>query len=107
MSSRQLSKQRTDFGLSFSTICRQFLKSQFIFVHRYIKSLLPPTATLLDSFVTNVSFEFEASPGLIPSLFDNIGEFGSEHGIEDWGLSQTSLEEVFLRIISEEDADAD
>ncbi|CAG8563001.1 1690_t:CDS:2 [Ambispora leptoticha] len=73
----------------------------------YIESLLPPTAKKLDSFVTNVSYEFEPKPGLIPRLFSEIEKNKKQNGIDDWGLSQTSLEEVFLRIIGEADAEAD
>ncbi|KAI8602336.1 hypothetical protein EDD21DRAFT_372164 [Dissophora ornata] len=72
----------------------------------YIASLLPESAVRLDSFVTSESWEFETTPGLIQRLFEEIEAHKHEHGIDDWGLSQTSLEEVFLRIIQEEDADA-
>lgn len=72
----------------------------------YIASLLPSTAKRLDSFVTSESWEFETSPGLIQRLFEEIEAHKHEHGIDDWGLSQTSLEEVFLRIIQDTDADA-
>ncbi|KAI1317508.1 hypothetical protein EDD11_008315 [Mortierella claussenii] len=73
---------------------------------RYIATLLPLDAKRLDSFVTSESWEFEATPGLIQRLFEEIEAHKYEHGIDDWGLSQTTLEEVFLRIIQEEDADA-
>ncbi|RHZ90058.1 hypothetical protein Glove_8g107 [Diversispora epigaea] len=73
----------------------------------YIESLLPPSARKLDAFVTNVSYEFVPEPGLIPRLFTEIEKNKKKYGIDDWGLSQTSLEEVFLRIIGEEDAEAD
>ncbi|KAG0053436.1 hypothetical protein BGZ89_002912 [Linnemannia elongata] len=72
----------------------------------YIASLLPSTAKRLDAFVTSESWEFETSPGLIQRLFEEIEAHKHEHGIDDWGLSQTSLEEVFLRIIQDADADA-
>ncbi|KAF9914359.1 hypothetical protein BX616_008450 [Lobosporangium transversale] len=72
----------------------------------YISSLLPPNSKRLDSFVTSESWEFDNSPGLIQRLFEEIEAHKHEHGIDDWGLSQTTLEEVFLRIIQEEDADA-
>ncbi|KAF9186902.1 hypothetical protein BGZ51_001692 [Haplosporangium sp. Z 767] len=72
----------------------------------YIASLLPVDAKRLDSFVTSESWEFEAQPGLIQRLFEEIEKHKLEYGIDDWGLSQTTLEEVFLRIIQEDDADA-
>ncbi|KAI8361481.1 P-loop containing nucleoside triphosphate hydrolase protein [Mortierella sp. GBAus27b] len=73
---------------------------------RYISSLLPAGAKKLDAFVTSESWEFESQPGLIQRLFEEIEAHKHEHGIDDWGLSQTTLEEVFLRIVQEEDADA-
>ncbi|CAG8488376.1 3725_t:CDS:2 [Paraglomus occultum] len=73
----------------------------------YIESLLPPSAKKLDAFVTNVSYEFEPEPGLISKLFSNIEKNKKSNGIDDWGLSQTTLEEVFLRIISDSEAEAD
>ncbi|KAG0052778.1 hypothetical protein BGZ83_002132 [Gryganskiella cystojenkinii] len=73
---------------------------------QYIASLLPADAKRLDAFVTSESWEFESSPGLIQRLFEEIEAHKHEHGIDDWGLSQTSLEEVFLRIIQDDDADA-
>ncbi|RUS17892.1 hypothetical protein BC938DRAFT_476136, partial [Jimgerdemannia flammicorona] len=68
----------------------------------YIESILPNTARKLDSFLIQVSYEFEVRPGVIPFLFEEIEAHKTEHGIDDWGLSQTSLEEVFLRIIGGE-----
>ncbi|CAG8754990.1 25011_t:CDS:2 [Gigaspora margarita] len=73
---------------------------------QFIESLLPPTAKKLDSFVTNVSYEFKTENGLIAKLFREIEAYKNENGVDDWGLSQTTLEEVFLRIIGEADAEA-
>ncbi|KAG0345236.1 hypothetical protein BG004_003854 [Podila humilis] len=72
----------------------------------YIASLLPANAKRLDAFVTQESWEFETQPGLIQKLFEEIEAHKHEVGIDDWGLSQTTLEEVFLRIIQDDDADA-
>ncbi|CAG8709936.1 14386_t:CDS:2, partial [Cetraspora pellucida] len=73
---------------------------------QFIESLLPANSKKLDSFVTNVSYEFEFENGLIAKLFREIEAHKNEYGIDDWGLSQTTLEEVFLRIIGEADAEA-
>ncbi|CAG8491768.1 7977_t:CDS:10 [Scutellospora calospora] len=89
------------FKLSFSCKAKNVdMATQFI------ESLLPPTFKKLDSFVTNVSYEFETENGLIAKLFREIEEHKNENGIDDWGLSQTTLEEVFLKIIGEADAEA-
>lgn len=65
----------------------------------FVEPLFPGMWTKLDNFTTNVSYEFQPAPGLIPRLFDEIQRNKADHGIEDWGISQTTLEEVFLRII--------
>ena len=61
----------------------------------------------LDSFTTNSSYEFKSEQGTISNLFKLIESNKKEHGILDWGVSQTTLEEVFLKIISEADAQSD
>ncbi|RKP11483.1 P-loop containing nucleoside triphosphate hydrolase protein, partial [Piptocephalis cylindrospora] len=86
----------------------------------FIESILPPGRhQRLDTFVSTVSYEFQL-PSETPSSGSNEGEYtlsrlferleqeGKEiNGVEDWGLSQVSLEEVFLKIIREDDADAE
>ncbi|CAG8582372.1 8531_t:CDS:2, partial [Racocetra fulgida] len=89
------------FKLSFSCKAKNFDVAT-----EFIESLLPANAKKLDSFVTNVSYEFETENGLIAKLFREIEAHKNEYGIDDWGLSQTTLEEVFLKIIGEADAEA-
>ncbi|KAJ3117496.1 hypothetical protein HDU96_006590 [Phlyctochytrium bullatum] len=73
----------------------------------WIESLLPKGWTKVDAFATNTSYEFPAVQGVISYLFNTIEAGKEQNGILDWGISQTTLEEVFLRIISEDDANAD
>lgn len=73
----------------------------------FIESLLPTGWTRIDSFETQVSYEFKPTHGMLSNLFVTVEANKSKYGIDDWGLSQTSLEEVFLKIISETDAEAD
>ncbi|KAG0262066.1 hypothetical protein DFQ27_002566 [Actinomortierella ambigua] len=73
----------------------------------FVQSLLPQeTAIKLDSFASVESWEFETQPGLIQTIFQQMEAHKAEVGIDDWGLSQCSLEEVFLKIIADDDADA-
>ena len=71
---------------------------------RYIESLLPPGSRKVDEFTGTFSYEFQAQE--ISSLLREIGEHKDEHGIQFWGITQTTLEEVFLHIIKETDAEA-
>ncbi|KAJ3118141.1 hypothetical protein HDU96_003670 [Phlyctochytrium bullatum] len=73
----------------------------------YVESLLPQGWRKVDAFATNTSYEFPPAPGIISDLFTTIEANKAAHGILDWGVSQTTLEEVFLKIISEDDANAD
>ncbi|KAJ3287595.1 hypothetical protein HK104_008527 [Borealophlyctis nickersoniae] len=72
---------------------------------KYIESHLPPNWTKLDAFATNTMYEFPPSPGIISMLFKEIEEHKAEHGILDWGIGQTTLEEVFVKIISDSEAE--
>ncbi|RKP20418.1 hypothetical protein ROZALSC1DRAFT_28087 [Rozella allomycis CSF55] len=60
----------------------------------------------VDSYSTTASYEFTPDPGTISRLFEHIELRKKEQGIQEWGLSQTSLDEVFLNIVQEDDADA-
>jgi ABC-type multidrug transport system ATPase subunit len=53
-----------------------------------------------------LTYEFEDSIDRLALLMDEIEKYKEEWGIEDWGISQTSLEEVFLNIVKEEDVQA-
>ncbi|KAI8848836.1 hypothetical protein BC829DRAFT_207092 [Chytridium lagenaria] len=73
----------------------------------WIESLLPEGWGKMDSFATNTSYEFPHAAGIIPRLFVAIEEGKEAYGIVDWGVSQTTLEEVFVKIITDDDANAD
>ncbi|CAG8516044.1 24254_t:CDS:10 [Dentiscutata erythropus] len=62
-------------------------------------------AKKLHSFATNASYEFEARPGFISKIFKEVERDKKANGIDNWGLSQTSLEEVFLKVIGEIDTE--
>jgi hypothetical protein len=70
----------------------------------FIESLLPPGWRKLDAFTTNTSYEFPVTAGVVGGLFKQVEAGKAEHGLIDWGISETSLEEVFLKIISDADA---
>ncbi|TPX30746.1 hypothetical protein SmJEL517_g05762 [Synchytrium microbalum] len=71
----------------------------------YVESLLPAGWHKVDAFSTNVSYEFPSTNGVIATLFSEMEANKERVGISDWGCSQTTLDEVFLKIISEGDAD--
>jgi ABC-type multidrug transport system ATPase subunit len=67
-----------------------------------VESILPQGWVKIDSFSTNTSYEFSAAK--IGDLIAEIETKQEEFGILDWGIGQTSLEEVFVRLISEAEA---
>jgi ABC-type multidrug transport system ATPase subunit len=73
---------------------------------KFIESQLPEGWKKIDAFATNVSYEFPAVDGTIGPLFDHIEAGKSSNGILDWGLGQTTLEEVFIHLIGQSDAEA-
>jgi hypothetical protein len=69
--------------------------------------LLPKGWKKLDSFATNTSYEFPTEKGFLGKLFETIEMSKKDYGITDWGVGQTTLEEVFVELISEKDAAAE
>jgi ABC-type multidrug transport system ATPase subunit len=62
-----------------------------------VKKLLPENAVVIDVFQTSMTLEFSPEPGKLASIFAQLEKNADEWLIEDWGISQTSLEEVFLK----------
>ncbi|ORZ30827.1 P-loop containing nucleoside triphosphate hydrolase protein [Catenaria anguillulae PL171] len=70
-----------------------------------IKQVLPANAKVVDSFAMATTVEFMPAEGTLNTVFEALQQHSKEWLIDDWGISQTSLEEVFLRLISETDAE--
>ncbi|OLY82583.1 ABC transporter A family member 9 [Smittium mucronatum] len=72
----------------------------------FIESILPPDSQIIDNFINGASWEFKPQPNLISNLYDQLYSKKNHYHIDDWGISQTSLDEVFLRIIGEDESGA-
>jgi hypothetical protein len=72
----------------------------------YIERLLPNNFRRTDFYASTCSYEFSPEPGTISRLFAAIERDKYLAGVQEWGLSQTSLDEVFLKIVRETDAEA-
>ena len=55
----------------------------------YIESILPAGFSLLDDFASSVTYEFPLHDGAVARVFDAMTQHAQQHGILDWGLSQT------------------
>ncbi|KAF9413574.1 hypothetical protein BGZ94_000677 [Podila epigama] len=59
----------------------------------------------LDKFTNATTFEFEVSqPGDLSRIFGALSNTSQHPDIEDWGISQTTLEDVFIKIVTEGDS---
>jgi ABC-type multidrug transport system ATPase subunit len=63
-----------------------------------VKSLLP-AASPLTSFPGTVTFQIPRSGVVISTVFHEMETHKDSAGILDWGLSQTSLEDVFMNLV--------
>jgi len=72
----------------------------------FITELLPEGYKAVRDLASTSIYEFIPTKGLISKLFEELENNKEKYGITDWGISQSSLEEVFLSIISDDDADA-
>ncbi|PVU88448.1 hypothetical protein BB560_006371 [Smittium megazygosporum] len=73
----------------------------------FISSILPSNARLLDNFVNAASWEFKPEPGFISKLYKIISTEARKYHITDFGINQTTLDEVFLRIVGDNDNGTD
>ena len=70
-------------------------------VKRAVKTLVPG-AKLEDDSAGALMFEFAGdSVGRIPDLIRVLETESASLGVQAWGISQTTLEEVFLNVIRE------
>ncbi|KAJ3235230.1 hypothetical protein HDU78_005301 [Chytriomyces hyalinus] len=74
---------------------------------KWVEALLPAGFTKGDAFSTMTSYEFPSTGSAVSAIFANMEAGKVANGVLDWGISQTSLEDVFIKIISEDDANAD
>ena len=89
------------FRMTFSTTAEHHQKAM-----KFVLNLLQDTEyKILDEFETLVNLEFPYVAGIVSMLFEQM-ENSKQYGVVDWGISQTSLEDVFLNIVKESDANA-
>jgi ABC-type multidrug transport system ATPase subunit len=68
--------------------------------HAFMTALLP-TAEVVASFATSKTYAVRRAGTSIATVFEQMSKRPASAGIIDWGLRQTSLEEVFLKIARE------
>jgi len=63
----------------------------------FVEKLLP-TATLMENFAGNCIYQVKRTDLTVSDLFEQMESNRESVGFEDWGVTQTTLEDVFVRI---------
>ena len=70
----------------------------------FLEEILPQNFTLMSSFHSNRRYSFNPIGDQLAHVFDELVSKSASHGIVQWGISQTSLDEIFSTVISVEEA---
>ena len=89
-------KSKYGAGYSLTITARTF--AHLAEIQRWVKSLYPH-ATLDSNYGTNLNYLIAAEQMNISDLFNRMRLYKDTYGIQEWGINQTSLEEVFLKIV--------
>lgn len=81
--------------------CKKGVSESLVSVKLFISELLP-TSHLISEFSNNLAYQVPISKQNLSYIFKEIESNKLRMGIEDWGISQSSLEDVFLKVIDEE-----
>ena len=66
---------------------------------------LLPSAQLISEFAGRLAFEVDKASVRVSTLFAAFEARKVDAGVRDWGISTTSLDDVFLRVVTEDEAD--
>lgn len=64
----------------------------------YIEEILP-RGKLVTAFNGNIIFKIPLEGFIVSELFEKLEEVKEDLRISDWGISQSSLEDVFMEIV--------
>jgi len=70
----------------------------------FISSVLP-TATLIEAIGGSLKYQVARKDLVVSKLFATMMNAGDSSGILDWGISQTTLEDVFLNIVKNDESE--
>ena len=90
---------RFDQGYKFMLACESGRPEDEEKAHAYVLTLMPQ-ARLVDSINGVRTYIVPKGAVKMSALFEGMEANKAEYRIKDWGLSHTSLEEVFLQIVA-------
>lgn len=92
-------KHQYGCGYKLSLISIDFPKTDEL-----LQQILPDGYRLMHSFHSSRRYAFVPTADQLAHIFDQLVSRSKEHGIQTWGISQTTLDEIFTTLISNEDA---
>jgi len=106
LGSQMYLKNKFGKGYNISVTVRDYLSdpNSVDNVKRIMDKILPQDAVLESSFSGILSYQVDRESLQIGQFFDIMKTRKEEYGIAEWGINQTSLEEVFLRLIREDES---
>merc|ERR1711871_337955 len=70
-------------------------------VHNLITDMFPSAELLNDPIGGLSKYEIDRKDVVLSEVFEKLNAAKESHGIVDWGFTETTLEEVFLRLAKE------
>lgn len=92
-------KNKFGKGFRLSINCDESCREQAI---SFVQTMLP-NAKVHVEFGGNIQFEVPRESVKISKIFKNMEQNKDQHGIKEWSLNQTSLEDVFLNIVRKDE----
>ncbi|TPX33896.1 hypothetical protein SmJEL517_g03315 [Synchytrium microbalum] len=90
------------FRLQFTSNAGQGMRR----AKRFVESILPAGFSISESFTTSAVYEFPTEKvGVLGRIFSELEAGASSNAVLEWGISQTTLDEVFTRVTFEDQCD--
>lgn len=91
-------KRRFGKGYTLSITTKSKSKEHALTIEQFVKDMFP-SSSLIDDPIGGVSkFEIGREDVVLSEVFQKLNRETEEFGIVDWGLTETTLEEVFLKL---------
>lgn len=80
------------------------ISTDFTQTDELLSQILPNGYKLLHSFHSSRRYGFVPNSDELANIFDQLVSRSHDFAIQTWGISQTTLDEIFTTLISNEDA---
>ncbi|KAJ3261112.1 hypothetical protein HK103_006421 [Boothiomyces macroporosus] len=92
-------KENYGYGYKLSITSHKMDKA-----HDFVMSILPEGSRCIHNFEQSRKYGFKPDAIQLANVFDLLVLHATDAGIESWGVSQTTLDEIFTSVITESDA---